>query len=180
MVYTDRFVSVGSRNPVKVEAVRMAFSSVWPDHRWRVRGFAVESRVSEQPMDETETILGATNRSEVLFCDEVAEFGVGIEGGLIRGPAGWMECAWVVVIDRLGREGIAASAKIMIPDQVYEMLEQGHTLNDACQRFFEFDNAGETIGYFGLMTNGAVDRRRAYVDAVAFALSRFAHPQLFE
>lgn len=174
-------VLVGSKNKVKVDAVRKAFEGVFPNAQWDVEGRAVSSGVSEQPLDEEETVRGARNRVNALKEVGKADYYVGVEGGLIHSAGRWMECGWVVIADKNGVEGIAASAKMMIPQEIYELLKDGDkTLNDACEKYFDVRDAGKQMGYFGLMTNGVVDRTRAYVDAVAFALSRFAHPEVFE
>jgi inosine/xanthosine triphosphatase len=174
-------VLVGSKNEVKVGAVRQAFEGVLPNNDWTVEGMEVNSGVSEQPLDEQETVIGARNRANALKEQAKADYYVGIEGGLIHSAGQWMECGWVVILDNKNNEGIAASAKMMIPEKVYEFLRTGeHTLNDVCEKYFEVKDAGKKMGYFGIMTNGVVDRERAYIDAVAFALSRFAHPEIFE
>lgn len=131
-------------------------------------------------MTEDETVAGARNRAQAVREQGEAEYYVGIEGGLSHAAGHWMECGWVVVIDDAGAdEGLGASPKIMLPDKFYELLQTGATLNDACEKFLGVKNVGESIGYFGLMTNSAVTRQRAYVDAVSFALARFVHPKLF-
>ena len=174
-------VLVGSTNSVKIEAVSKAFEGVFPKQFWEIKGHKVASGVSEQPLTESETIAGARNRAKNLRKIEMADYYVGIEGGLYKSGNQWMECGWVIILDNYGNEGIAASAKIMISDQIYKLLNDGNkTLNDACEKYFKVQNAGQQMGYFGLMTNGLVDRTRAYVDATAFALARFAHPYVFE
>lgn len=40
-------VAVGSKNPVKVDAVRIAFERVWPEEKWVVEGAEVKSEVSK-------------------------------------------------------------------------------------------------------------------------------------
>ena len=56
-------ILVGSKNPVKIEATREAFSSYFKDIE--VEGVEVKSSVSEQPLDE-ETFDGAEHRAKVL------------------------------------------------------------------------------------------------------------------
>jgi inosine/xanthosine triphosphatase len=176
-----RRVLVGSNNAVKVAAVEAAQRAVWPDITdWLVEGISVESGVSEQPLDELETITGARNRANRLREQAEAEFYVGIEGGLVHAAGWWMECGWVVLISKFGEEGIASSPRMMIPDKIYQFLQTGKTLNDACSTFLNVENAGDQMGYFGIMTNGAVDRQRAYVDAICCALARFTRYWLFE
>ncbi len=174
-------VVVGSTNKVKIDSVIESFNGVFPNELWEVIGVDVDSGVSDQPLSEEETIEGARNR--VLRCKELraADYYVGIEGGLMKSTSGWMECGWIVIRNNKGVEGIASSPKIMISSKVYGFLSRdNNTLTDVCEKYFKVKNAGSKTGYFGLMTNGYVDRKRAYIDGVSFALSRFAHPELFE
>jgi len=172
-------VLVGSMNPPKLESVKQAFEAVWPDQISRVEGRPVSSGVSDQPMNEAETLQGARNRAQKLLLFE-ADYFVGIEGGLIYSADRWMECGWVVVLDQDGHEGLAASAKIMVPKPVHDILMTGATLSDAFEKLYGIQNIGRGGGFFGFMTGGAVDRVRAYTDAVAFALARFVRPELFK
>ena len=55
-------IVVGSTNPVKCEATRLAFAEAWPDKECVVNGVKAASRVSDQPMGDTETFNGARNR----------------------------------------------------------------------------------------------------------------------
>lgn len=63
---TSLFILVGSGNPSKIAAVRLAFSSLYPSlppSLLRVEGVAVESGVSAQPFDDQETYQGALTRA---------------------------------------------------------------------------------------------------------------------
>lgn len=174
------FVVVGSKNVPKIEAVRMAFAAVWPDRRWLVKGISIESGVSDQPLDEFETIAGARNRAYEAIKQTDCEYAVGIEGGLIHSAGRWMECGWMIVLDRHGREGIGASVKIMVPDKFLKQMKNGKNLGDVCDEEFATRDIGQGVGYFGLVTNNAVTRTDGYRDGVAIALARFTNPQLFE
>lgn len=52
-------VAVGSTNPVKIEASKLAFEAVWPKRVFEVEGVSVSSGVSDQPMSDQESITGA-------------------------------------------------------------------------------------------------------------------------
>ena len=53
-------ILVGSKNPVKIEAVKEAFEKYY--NEVEVIGFSVESKVPTQPFND-ETFLGAENRT---------------------------------------------------------------------------------------------------------------------
>lgn len=173
-------ILVGSQNQVKMGAVHNGFVEVWPDESpLSVRGVKVKTGVAYQPLSEDETVMGARNRA--LRAREIggADYYVGIEGGMCHSADTWMERTWVVILDRFGCEGIASSPAIMLPPRAETMMRHGADLNDVCVELFGVNDAGAGIGYFGLMTNGALTRLKAYEDAVIFALARFLHPHLF-
>ncbi len=67
-------VAVGSMNPVKIEAVKLAFKKVFPKKQLEIVGVEVDSGVSVQPMNDRESIKGAKNRAytkiEIKFCGQ--------------------------------------------------------------------------------------------------------------
>jgi len=84
-VRTTVKVLVGSKNPVKVESVKTALQRCFPGKTYVVQGLSVPSNVSEQPIGDHETLLGATNRVNNL-CQlpesEDADMCIAIEGGI--------------------------------------------------------------------------------------------------
>lgn len=173
-------VAVGSKNPVKVHAVKLAFESVFPEENWEVEGVDVKSGVSSQPMSDDESIRGAKNRAQKALKKLKADYGVGLEGGLHKINDKWFDCGWIVVIDDKGNEGIGSSVRIETPKKMMELILQGKELGVVCDIIFGTENSKQSNGHFGLMTKNVVTRTEGYKDAVAMALSRFVHPHLFE
>ena len=97
-------VAVGSLNPVKIEAVKLAFEAVWPEKVFAVEGTSVESGVSSQPLSDAESIKGARARAKKSLKKLGADFGVGLEGGLHKTGNTWFDCGWVVVVSKSGDE----------------------------------------------------------------------------
>ena len=76
-------IAVGSTNPVKIGSVREAFERAFGEVE--VIGVEVSSGVSDQPWGEEETRLGARNRARAVLTKVVdAEYGVGLEGGVVE------------------------------------------------------------------------------------------------
>ena len=76
-------IAVGSKNPTKIRPVRKIFKKYFEDII--INSYEVSSGVSDQPLSENETYEGALNRAkEVLKLDLDADYGVGIEGGIIK------------------------------------------------------------------------------------------------
>jgi len=74
-------IFVGSMNPVKVEAVREVFEEFFDDVK--VIGEEVGSGVSKQPFGD-EVIRGAEDRAKKALKLVDADYGVGIEGGVMK------------------------------------------------------------------------------------------------
>jgi len=173
-------IIVGSLNPVKIEAVRLGFSSIWPNETWEVIGKETNSGINNQPMSAEETVIGARNRAQsVLDEDQTASFGVGLEGGLEHIATQWFDSSWCVVMDRQGNEGIGSGGRIIVPESMMKLIHEGKELGEVIDAVFNRQNARQAEGHFGLMTNGVATRTTSLSEGVILALSRFLHPELF-
>jgi inosine/xanthosine triphosphatase len=172
-------IVVGSKNPAKIQAVRQAFTQVWPQTDWEIQSVSVDSGVSNQPMNDVDSITGAVNRAHRALSQHPADYGVGLEGGLQQIGKQWFDCGWVVVVNQAGIEGIGSTARIITPPQMIKLIQTGMELGDVIDQVFGTENAKQKEGHFGLMTNNHITRSRGYQDGVIMALSRFLHPELF-
>lgn len=173
-------VAVGSENPVKIEAVQLAFQEVWPDEQWEIFGMKVNSGVSHQPMSDEESIRGARNRAGEALEKSDADYGVGLEGGLHQTGEHYFDCGWIVVLDRKNNEGIGSSIKMLTPKKMVEMTKQGIEIGDIDDLLFGRENSKQAEGHFGLMTKNRITRTEGYTHAVISALTRFIHFDLYE
>lgn len=173
-------VAVGSTNPAKVKAVKKAFEKVWPNKKWKVIGVDVASGVSDQPMSTKESIRGATQRARRAMQKADAHYGVGLEGGLEKVEKYWMDCGWIVVINKKGTSGIASSVRMHCPPRLMSYVRKGMELGHVDDLLFKKQNSKQATGHFGLMTNDAITRSNMYRDATISALARFIHPEIYE
>lgn len=173
-------VSVGSKNPVKLRSVELAFEALWPDIEWQFSTCSVPSGVRDQPMSDEEATTGARNRARHALAAHNAEYGVGLEGGLHNLDGRWFDAGWGVVVDAKGNEGIGSTIRMQVPSRIMKLLDAGYELGDACDAVFDSQNAKQGPGFYGLMTNGILDRTVAYRDAVITALAPFINRELFE
>jgi inosine/xanthosine triphosphatase len=171
-------VAVGSRNPVKIESVRLAFAALWPSDHWVVEGCSVASSVPDQPMSDDEARQGARVRAVHSLRALGAEYGVGLEGGLQQVEDRWFNCAWVSVVDKDGREGLGTTLRMVVPPALMKIVLSGRELGEACDVVFQRTNTKQVNGHFGLMTGNAIHRTGALRDAVVAALAIFRHPEL--
>lgn len=171
-------VAVGSKNKTKTAPVKEVFSKHF--QKLKVVAVDVESGVSEQPMSDDESFLGAKNRAQnALKKVKNADFGVGIEGGIHEYPYGHFERSMVVIMDRKGDFGIGATGGLALPPKIVKHIKNGKNLEQAVDALFGTKEIGEGIGMFGVMTKGVVTRSSGTVHGVAFALARFLHEKLY-
>jgi inosine/xanthosine triphosphatase len=174
-----RSIAVGSKNPVKIGAVREVIAQVWPDAR--IDGVDVPSGVRDQPIGDDETIRGALSRAKAARIALGTDLGVGIEGGIVEEADGSMRtCAWAAVVGDDNRHGIGGSLAMPLPLAVGEMIRGGLELGHAMDQLINEHNTKQSKGAVGILTAGLVDRQRAYEVLVAYALAPFLTPKLFE
>lgn len=178
-------ILVGSKNPVKVNATVNAFKAYFPNAEIKAASIDAPSDVSDQPMSENETLLGAKNR--VSFCKSVDQgldiegeltYFVAIEGGVNLfeyGPAAFA----YVVINNEQQQAIGKSAELPLPMSVYQALNAGQELGDVIDTLFGTENAKQKTGAMGLFTNNLVTRQSTYEQALILALAKIVHPSLF-
>ncbi|QJR38036.1 inosine/xanthosine triphosphatase [Gemmatimonas groenlandica] len=171
-------VAVGSRNPVKLAAVRAVLERVQP----AVELFAVDvaSGVPDQPMGDEETQRGARNRAIAALQLTGAELAVGLEGGVVELADGRMRsCAWAVVVDREGVEGLGGSLSMPLPDLVAARIRAGEELGHAMDAIANVVGTKHGRGAVGILTAGLIDRQGAYEPMVAYALAPWLAPAFF-
>lgn len=182
-------IAVGSRNPVKLEAVRLAFERTFPGEAVEVVGHEVDPGVPEQPHGEAETREGALTRARgAARRAPGADYHVGIEGGVApphpddsggaEGSVALHAFARVVVL-RGDRIGESATGRFRLPEPVAALVWEGVELGEADDRVFGREGSKSGKGAVGLLTGGSVTRTELYAQAVCLALCRFVHPELY-
>lgn len=172
-------VAVGSKNPVKIKSVQLAFEQIFPNEGWEFLGVDANSGISDQPMSDEECILGAKNRAQNALLVENADFGVGLEGGLQKHGENYFSVGWVAVVDKNRKQGIGCGVKTMIVPEIAKMVEAGMELGKADDIVFKKNNSKQGDGYVGIMTKNAITRTDGFKHGVICALARFIHPDLF-
>lgn len=175
-----RTIIVASQNPVKLEAVKMAFERMLSGKELSVEGVSVSSGVSDQPMSDTETLQGAHNRAlNARDASPEADFWVGVEGGSEDVGTEMRTFAWVVILSRdTDSLGKARTAAFLVPQEVAALVRQGKELGEADDIVFGRVNSKQQNGAVGILTNDAITRVDLYAPAVMMALIPFTNPDL--
>ena len=173
-----RRVAVGSSNRVKIGAVRAVLAPLAPEVV--VEGVAVASTVPDQPWGDAETIRGARARARAALHALQADLGVGIEGGVVEEAGTMRTCAWAVVVDRAGREGVGGSLAMPLPPAVAAAVRAGAELGDAMDALTGLSDTKHAAGAVGILTAGRIDRGSAYEVLLTYALAPFLTPHFWD
>ena len=166
-------IAVGSTNPVKIRAVKNMARKLPLWAGAKIVALEVPSGVPAQPRGDQQTQRGAIQRARAARQAANADWGVGLEGGIIENEFGSMTCAWVAIVDRRGRLGIGGSTNLLLPRQIAARLKRGVELGDAMDEFAQLRGVKRKMGAIGVLTKGLFDRRRSYEFMVALAAARF-------
>ena len=172
-------VVVASKNPVKVNAAREAFTKLFPGEEFAIEGIAVSSGVADQPMSDRETFVGAMNRLQNLAAAADADYWVAVEGGIEERDGEHEVFAWAVVRAKDGKTGKGRSATFFLPRTVSKLIREGKELAHAADIVFNESQSGQKMGTVGILTNNVIDRTKYYIDPIVLALVPFKNPHLY-
>ncbi|WP_194775217.1 inosine/xanthosine triphosphatase [Pararhodonellum marinum] len=176
----EKLIIVGSKNPVKIFAVDQAFESTF-EEGFIIQGLSVDSGIKDQPFGDQDTYQGAFNRafnSKNAFPE--ADFWVGIEGGVEKRDEELMAFAWVVTMDQSGKIGKSKTATFFLPKVISDLiLNNGMELGEADDAFFNKENSKQGSGAVGILTDGLVERKDYYKQAVILSLIPFKNPTIY-
>jgi inosine/xanthosine triphosphatase len=174
-------ILVGSKNPVKIDAVREAFSFYFDSII--LQGISVDSNVSDQPINE-ETFVGAEYRAKELLKVNnekllKADFFVGIEGGIQQLYKKWFAFGCMCIIDKNGRTSFGTSANFELPEIVVNQLLKRKELGHVMDEIMEQENTKQKGGAISFFTNGKMNRKELYIPGLISALVPFQHPNMY-
>jgi inosine/xanthosine triphosphatase len=172
-----RRAAVGSTNPAKIEAVRLALAGLAPG--CALEAVDVPSGVATQPVGDQATREGARNRARAALGATGADVAFGLEGGVIDEPPLVWLVSWVAVIGNDGRHGDASGLRMPLPRTVAERLAAGDELGTVIDDLFAVRASKQHIGAVGLLTEGFVSRTEAFADLVAMACAPLLRPELY-
>jgi inosine/xanthosine triphosphatase len=192
-------VAVGSKNPVKMNAVSSTFLAYWPDAEIELSSHDVASGVRDQPWGDTETRQGALNRAEAAWSAHLIQsgappdFAVGLEGGVTEEdwashttpglPGTSVSCFAYMAIMATSpsggapRWGVARTASFALPSRIVGLMRGNPPmeLGDADDAVFSDTNSKQKGGTVAKLTNGLISRTAYYEHALHLALVPFAH-----
>lgn len=172
-------ITVGSKNPNKLQAVKEAFLLFQRFQDARFESFASNSGVSDQPLGLDEIITGAKQRATHAFLD--CHLSVGLESGLIPVPQtrnGYMNISACAIYNGNSHFTSLGPAFELPAVIVKLVIEQKLELDEAIFQsgFSSNPRIGYSEGIIGMLTDGVVTRKDYMIPAVTMALSGFLTP----
>ncbi len=174
-------IYVGSKNPVKNEAVKEAFNHYFKN--FEIIPVDAPSGVSDQPFNE-DTFTGAENRAIYLHdkyasVDAPGDYYTAVEGGVIQLYGKWYALGCACIINPQGNKGFGTSSWFPLPETVINALRSGEELGHIIDRIAGDNNSKHKGGAIGYLTKGVIPRKDLYVPAVISALIPFINREYF-
>jgi len=162
-------IAVGSENPLKLQSVRAILGRIYP---WAsFRPVKVESGVSSNPLSNEETIAGARRRAEESRRTLQADWGIGLEGGMVRIAENWFTCVWCVIRDR-DKETLGGGVHFELPPSVIRsILEGGKEMGTCMDELTGLTMSKRKMGAEGILSRGLIDRKNTFQNAIIYALA---------
>ena len=182
-------VSIGSLNPTKIEAVKLAFGKYFNNISYFEA--KVESRVSNQPIGIEEILKGAKNRAEaaINFISKENDgnsilFGVGIEAGLVEIPltlSNYMDFQFCVILDIKNILTIGSGVAFEYPKSVIEriLVEKDLEIGDIMGDLAGNPNLKNETGAISFLSKNLMTRANILTQAVICALLPRINPDLY-
>ncbi len=159
---------VGTRNPVKINAVKAVVTKVFPTSE--VMGIEVESGVSHTPFGEKELIHGAIQRAQNVLKKYRNAIAVGLEGGIVEKAGQYYLSLWCVILESDTPPSLGCSIYAPLPDRIVKMVQEGIELGTAFDQVAGTENLKEKQGAIWILTKGLIDRKTLCEHAFTFAL----------
>ncbi|MDN5274428.1 MAG: hypothetical protein JWP06_329 [Candidatus Saccharibacteria bacterium] len=115
-------IIVGTKNKAKIAIVTQVMAEFIPSDEMTVTGIDTPSGVPDTPRGE-QIKQGAYNRAQNVATIKLAEYGIGIESGLVERYGVWFEEAWAcIIID--GKSYYGYSSGLPIPEYVLQTMQK--------------------------------------------------------
>lgn len=170
-------IIVGSKNPIKIEAVERAIRKVWSDAE--IFSFEATSKVSDQPKTNKEAIEGAINRAKDCLSKNSADMAIGIESCIYENEFGVFVSAWAVAIDKNGNVGIGSGGGPILPQRIVSEIKKGRELGPIMDEIVHDKDTKKKQGTIGILTGNILKRIDSLEFPVICALSRFINPDIY-
>jgi inosine/xanthosine triphosphatase len=175
-------VTVGSKNPAKVDAVAEVLANYDLFKNATIDSHEVDSQISDQPVSLEETIRGAMNRARNAFVK--CGYSFGIESGLVPAPytkSGYFDTCICAIFD--GQQfHLGGSTLFEYPPKMLPLVfNHGLNISQAAKHMglTDHDYIGHDRGMIGILTSDRVTRKEYTKQAITTAMIHLENPELY-
>ncbi len=171
-------IAVGTRNPAKLEGVRLAFAKYYGVVEFKSVDSSSVSKA--QPKGLEEMASGATARAKFAISKVSAEFGVGVEAGIFTIGDVYFDNQVAAIVDRTGKASLGHSAGYMLPrGAMEELFRDGRELERWAEEVSGINEVGDKGGVIKYLTKDRMTRTELTEQCVVTALIPWLHRGLY-
>jgi len=182
-------ICVGSLNPTKVNAVKIAFEKYYTD--FEIFKIKADSRVPNQPIGMESILKGAKNRAEHALSYLINEklktniFGIGIEAGLIKVPyakTNYMDFQFCVIMDENRNITVGSGIAFEYPQSVINEIlsNQEIEIGTVIGKLANNMNLKNEAGAISFLSKNIIARTEILTQAVICALLPRINKELYD
>lgn len=167
-------VAVGTKNPAKVEGVRLAFSKYFPKPTINTIDSASVTRT--QPLGLEQMTQGAISRAKFALSKLGGDFGVGVEAGIFQIGDTYFDHQQAAIADPSGKLSLGHSAGYPLPTKEVEtLIKAGRELERYAESLSGISEIGNKGGLIHHLTKGVMTRTDLTEQCVMMALIPWLH-----
>jgi inosine/xanthosine triphosphatase len=171
-------VAIGTKNPAKVEGIRLAFARYFPGAE--LRPVDAASVAKAQPRGLEEMTAGATARAKFALSKAGGDFGVGVEAGIFTIGEVYFDNQVAAIADSSGVVSLGHSAGYMLPSEAMEkLIRDGRELERWAEEVSGINEVGDKGGLINFLTKGKMTRADLTEQCVITALAPRLHRDVY-
>lgn len=171
-------VSVGTKNPAKIEGVRRAFVKYFPVVE--LRPVDTSSVAKAQPRGLDEMAAGAAARARHALSNAAGDFGVGVEAGIFTIGDIYFDNQVAAIADPSGNMSLGHSAGYSLPrEAIQRLFDEGKELERWAEKVSGIPEVGDKGGLIHFLTKGTISRTDLTEQCVVTALIPWLHRDVY-
>jgi len=171
-------IAAGTKNPAKVEGIRLAFSKYFP--KPTINTIDSGSVTRAQPLGLDQMTEGAIARAKFALSKLGGDFGVGVEAGIFQIGNDYFDHQQAAVVDASGRVSLGHSAGYPLPaKEVEAMIKAGKELERYAESLSGITEIGDKGGLIHHLTKGVMTRTDLTEQCVMMALIPWLHKDVY-
>ncbi|WP_155592713.1 DUF84 family protein [Lysinibacillus cavernae] len=164
-------IAIGTTNKAKTDAVEVIARQYFEDSIFT--HVKAASEVSDQPISNEETRLGAINRAKNAMIKTGAQLSFGLEGGVTEIDDEMYVCNWGALTVSDGTTFTAAGAQIILPKEIAQEIRAGGELGPIMEQYTKRRDIRQGAGAVGIFTQGLVSRQMMFEHIVSLLIGQY-------